>query len=454
MVPDPVGAKRYAPSVPGITVVRLSIVASLGLALGACGGEAPPSPTPTSRDVAAPPEPASTAPTAAVPNAAPVGAVASGSEAEGPILGIDTHVDTTQRMLDSHDDIAQRLPNGHLDLPRMREGGLGAAFFSIWVDPDDHPGEAAWARALALIGAVTELADRHPDEATLCRTADEVRRAWADGKIALLMGVEGGHALGSPPTDDAVLERLRELHRLGVRYMTLTWSNDNALGHSSGGRHRNRGLTDLGRRVVHEMNRLGMIVDISHVSDRTFWDVMEVTERPVLASHSSSRSLADHPRNMTDDMIRAVGRQGGAVCINYYTQFIDTDYAARRRALERANADRFRVVHDDHAHSWERWADTNRLARELDPDLGVPTLETLGAHFAHVAELAGPEGVCLGSDFDGVGELPIGLEDVSHLGALRDELARRELPVRAVFSRNVLRVLAAQGGADSSPEPR
>jgi membrane dipeptidase len=413
------------------------LLAVLALASLGCGSSEPaqrPLPRPAPEPIAesdeepAPPEPAP-------------------PEPERPLLAIDTHVDTPQRMLDASDDIAERLEGGHLDMPRMREGGLTGAFFSVWVDPEDHPREAAWARALALTAAIREVAERHPDQAQLCTTAEEVRAAHAAGKIALLVGVEGGHALGRPRDPEVVLERLREIFALGARYMTITWSNDNLLGHSSSGAHPERGLTELGRRVVREMNRLGMIVDVSHVSDRTFWDILEVTERPVLASHSSCRALADHPRNMTDDMIRAVGAQGGAVCINYYTQFIDARYAARRRALERAHADRFRALRASHPEWFERAMHTNALVRELEPSLAVPTLSTLGAHFAHAAALAGPEAVCLGSDFDGIGELPVGLEDVSRLHALSGELTSRGLPIAPIFGENVLRVLAAQAAS-------
>lgn len=362
-----------------------------------------------------------------------------------PLFAIDTHIDTTQRMLDANDDLASRLPDGHVDLPRMREGGLTGAFFSIWVRPSTYPGERAWERAQALIGAVRQLAERHPDEAVLCTTAEEVRQANRDGKIALLLGVEGAHALGDPGDDDALIARIGELYSQGVRYMTVTWSNDNALAHSSGGQHTELGLTDLGRRAIREMNRLGMIVDISHVSDRTFWDIVEVTERPLLASHSSCRALSDHARNMTDDMIRAVARGGGAVCINYYTQFIDADYGRRRRALEREHRAELRAIREEHDHSWQRWAQTNATVHGFDPELETPSLRVLGEHFAHVAEIASADAVCLGSDFDGVGELPAGMEDVSDLVALREELDRRELPVRPIFGENVLRVLEAQG---------
>lgn len=361
-----------------------------------------------------------------------------------PPLALDTHVDTTQRMLDAHDDLSTRLPDGHLDFPRMREGGLSGAFFSIWVDPDEHPGEAAWDRALALIGAVEQLAAAHPDEAVLCADVACVRRAYDESKIALLMGVEGAHALGEPASDDALIARIRELHRRGVRYMTITWSNDNALGHSSGGSARELGLTDLGRRAIRTMNRLGMIVDVSHVSDQTFWDIVEVAQRPLLASHSSCRALSDHPRNMTDDMIRAVARGGGAVCVNYYTQFIDAGYGARRRRAEHEHRVALRAVRDAHRHSWQRWAPVNELVHREEPELTAPGLDVLGAHFARIVELGGEGAACLGSDFDGVGELPAGLEDVSDLGALRDELARRGLAVAPIMGENVLRVLAAQ----------
>ena len=399
----------------------------------ACGSPAsPPAPVPA-------PVPAPLAESASEePIPAPAQAV--------PPIAIDTHVDTPQRMLDDGDDIAERLPDGHLDLPRMREGGLSAAFFSVWVDPRDHPGEAGWERALALTRAIRQLPERHPDQAALCTSAAEIRRAHEEGKIAVLIGVEGGHALGEPATEALALERLRELFRLGARYMTITWSNDNVLGHSSGGAHPSRGLTDLGRSVVREMNRLGMIVDVSHVSDRTFWDIAEIAERPLLASHSSARALADHPRNMTDDMIRRVGQGGGAICINFYSQFIDAAYHARRRELERQHASEIAELRREHPGSRGRASAQNAHVRRLDPTLRAPTLETLGAHFQHVAEIAGPSAVCLGSDFDGVSELPEGLDDVSDLPALRAELERRRLPIAAIYGDNVLRVLDAQRG--------
>lgn len=359
------------------------------------------------------------------------------------MVAIDTHVDTTQRMLDDGDDPFSALEGGHLDVPRMRAGGLTAAFFSIYVRPSDYRGEAAWQRALALIGRVREVAEAHPEQASLCTDAPCVREAAREDKIAMLMGVEGAHALGTDDPD-LVIERIRELHRLGCRYITITWSVDSPLGHSSSGSNPAAGLTSLGTRAVRLMNELGMIVDISHVSDQTFWDVMETTTRPVLASHSSVRSLADHPRNMRDEMIRAVGENGGAVCVNFYTQFIDADYRGRRRAIEFRRRRAFEPLEARYPNWVDRGQAAFELAQELDPDLDPPTLQTLADHFEKVVALAGPGGACLGSDFDGVPELPVGMRDVSDLGALKDALAARGLPVRPIFGENVLRVLEAQ----------
>ena len=380
--------------------------------------------------------------------------------AEPPLIAIDTHVDTPARMVDGPDDIGERVPGGHLDLPRMREGGLTGAFFSIYVSPRRFRHRAAWDRTLALIAAVKRLAEAHPDRAMLATTAADVRRAAREGKAALLMGVEGAHGLGdalgrfangrsiTPPDEDEVLARVRRLHAEGVRYMTITWSIDNPLGHSSSGAAPELGLTPLGRRVVRLMNELGIIIDVSHVSDQTFWDIMDVTERPVMASHSSARALADHPRNMRDSMIRAVADAGGAVCVNYYTQFIDQGYARRRKRLDYREREAFRALDEEHADaSWvDRGAARYALAQELAPDLDPPGLPELVAHFRHITELGGNGAACLGSDFDGVPELPRGLEDVSQLGNLRAALDEAGLPTRAIFGENVLRVLEAQRG--------
>ncbi len=367
---------------------------------------------------------------------------ARAARAAPPEVAIDTHVDTPQRMADG-DDLATELRGGHLDIPRMRRGGLTAAFFSIWVDPRRHRGEAAYRRALALVAAVRAVPERHPDAAALCTTSACVREAAAAGKIALLMGVEGAHALGTSDPETAI-RRVRELHRLGARYMTITWSTDNPLGHSSTGRHRARGLTGLGRRVIREMNRLGMIVDVSHVSDATFFEAVALSSLPAFASHSSMRALADHPRNVTDEMVRAIAARRGAVCINYFPEFIDAGYRDERKRLEREHAAQFAEIRRRITFDEGRGLAELALAQRLAPGLVRPSVATLVAHFEHAARVGGPEAVCMGSDFDGIGELPVGLDDAAALPVLVEGLRRRGLDVRAIAAENVLRILDAQ----------
>jgi len=377
----------------------------------------------------------------AVEAAADEGAIAPDVDAgPPPLIAIDTHCDTTQRLLDEHADLSQRLADGHVDLPRMREGGLTALFMSIWVDPRRFSGDAAWERSRALVRAVREFVAAHSDEVTLATTAAEVRDAAARGRIAFLMGLEGAHGLGEAEVP-VLLERLTELARDGVRYVTLTWTHDNVFGHASTGAHPGRGLTDDGRALVTRMNELGVMVRVSHVSDRTALDAIEASRAPVLASHSGARSVGDHPRNLPDSLLRRIAEDHGAVCINYYAQFVDPAYGTARRALEREHRAEFEAL--PQGRSWTTSAARNALARRLGPELAAPTLRTLGEHFAHVARVVGPEGVCLGSDFDGVGELPRGMDDVSDLPALFRELERRRIDVRLTAGENVLRVMAA-----------
>ncbi len=360
------------------------------------------------------------------------------------IIAVDTHVDTTQRMLDHGDDISEALPGGHLDLPRMRAGGLSGAFFSIWVNPRLFRGSLAWRRSRGLIGAVTSFVEEHPDVAALCRTADDVRNAHRQQKAAILMGIEGAHAFG---TDDpeTLMQRLRWAYEQGVRYVSPTWSVDSPLGHSSTGDSPEEGLTDFGRDVIRAMNSMGMVIYVSHVSDQTLSDIMQITTKPVFASHSSARALSDHPRNIPDELIRRIAAGGGAVCVNYFSQFIDVEYRQRRRRLESRHRERFTAVREDHEDDWiARGRAETALAIELDPAIRPPTVQTLGQHFEHIVRLGGMGAACLGSDFDGIPELPVGLEDVSRLGVLRTELERRHLNARAIFGENVLRVLGAQ----------
>jgi membrane dipeptidase len=233
-------------------------------------------------------------------------------------LVVDSHADTTQRLLDDNFDMANPPAGdqGNLDFAKAKAGNLGAEFFSIWVEPKEFKGQYAH-RTLALIDSVYQQAARHPDKMRMAFSPADIERAHREHKLAALLGIEGGHSIEND------IHLLRDYYRLGVRYMTLTWSNTNEWADSSGDindssvQHHN-GLTEFGKDVVYEMNRLGMIVDISHVSDKTFYDTLLASRAPVIASHSSSRALTNHPRNMTDDMLREISRRGGVVMVNYY----------------------------------------------------------------------------------------------------------------------------------------
>jgi membrane dipeptidase len=303
------------------------------------------------------------------------------------------------------------------DLRRLRTGGIDAEFFSIFVDSSYVPRDSSQAgrakdRALAMIGAVLEQVRRHPDDLELATSAADVRRIAAAGRIAALMGLEGGHAI----EDD--LSNLRQFFDLGVRYMTLTWNNANDWADSCY-EHPHRGLTDFGREVVLEMNRLGMVVDVSHVSDDTFFDVIETTRAPIMASHSSARALADHPRNMSDEMLRAVARNGGVVMVNFQDWFIDPAKTPVWGALL------FAIRHLG-------WPDT--------------PLSVLIDHIDHIVAVAGIDHVGLGSDFADTFLTPDGVKDVAGFPNITSQLLIRgysEGEIRKILGENALRVLSA-----------
>src|ERR1700690_178767 len=254
---------------------------------------------------------------------------------------VDTHADTPQRFLDEGFDIGSTDPNGigHISLDKARRGNLGAEFFSIWVDPETNQGHFAQ-HTFDLIDSVYEQAARHPDRMMMAFSVADIERAHREHKLAALMGIEGGHSIEND------MHLLRDYYRLGVRYMTLSWSNTNEWADSSGDindpkiQHHN-GLSDFGRQVVLEMNRLGMMVDISHVADKTFWDAIATTKAPVIASHSSARALPNAGRNMTDEMLRAVATNGGVVQVNFFSAFVDEDF---RKAMEAQDKDQAAAV--------------------------------------------------------------------------------------------------------------
>jgi membrane dipeptidase len=346
---------------------------------------------------------------------------------------VDTHADTTQAFTYFGVDIARPQPDLDLDLGKAAAGGLDAEFFSIFVFPRAVKPAEFHNEALRQIDAVERVARANPRRIRVARTAAEVRANAAAGVLSALIGVEGGHALapGDGPTQ---LEHLRALARRGARYLTLTWSNSNDLGGSSGDDGEVRGLSPFGHEVIAEMNRLGVMVDVSHVSDPTFWDAVRASKKPVLASHSSARALTNIPRNLTDAMLKAVAQTGGAVCVNFGSAFLDADFHERESAI------------------WSRPRPTDRLAawRQIRADGARLTpqvpLARLVDHIQHIAKVAGAEHVCLGSDYDGVPALPVGVENVGKLPALTTALRARGFSVEDVekiLGGNVLRVLEA-----------
>jgi membrane dipeptidase len=360
------------------------------------------------------------------------------------LFAVDGHADTPQFLLDLGTDLTQA-GEQMVDLPKARKGGLGGEFFSIWVDPEVYPVHPA-RRALDLVDAVLLQVQRHPRELVLATTAREVEAAQKARKLAVLMGLEGGHAL------EGDLRLLRTFHRLGVRYMTLTWSNTNELGDSSGDMQKPQvkhhgGLTPLGREAVQEMNRLGMLVDVSHVADKTFFDALEVSRAPVIASHSGCRALTNHPRNMTDEMLRAVAKNGGVVMVNFFSAFVDEEFRkameALRPELDKAVAEVNEKYKDDPAARTRAWFETEWRISSRIPR---PKFASLIDHIEHVARVAGVDHAGIGSDFDGISSLPEGIDSAADLPRIAAELRRRgfsQAEVAKIFSGNILRVMRA-----------
>jgi membrane dipeptidase len=370
---------------------------------------------------------------------------------------IDTHNDMPSRILDDgYDADVRHSPGfgpkeGQTDLPRLIESGLTAEFMSAWVDaPYAATPGASFERAMRHITTIHAWVGRHADRLLFATTGADVRRAKREGKVAIFIGVEGGHAIESS------LDRLRELHVRGARYLTLTWNNGLPWAGSSIGADDTRtgGLSDFGRDVVREMNRLGMLVDLSHVSDSTFFDAIAVSSLPVIASHSSARALSDFPRNLSDDQLRAVARNGGVVNVNFYSRFLDSEYRARAEAVEAQIATARRAI----GSGPDSAAESARLsARRSSLLAALPQtpFSVLIDHIDHIARIAGVDHVGIGSDFDGVSALPMGMEDVTRLPRIAQALLDRgysEQDVKKILGGNMLRVIErVLDGAATSP---
>jgi membrane dipeptidase len=352
---------------------------------------------------------------------------------------LDTHDDTTQRFFSKNFDLGKRNPDGHVDIPRMREGGMNAIFFSIWIDGRTM-GPPAIQKALDQIDAVHENVRKFSGDLVLARTAEDVRRAHAQGKIAALMGVEGGHMIGND------IRMVRVFADLGVRYMTLSHFYNDEWADSSTDKPVHNGLTDFGKDIVQEMNRQGMLVDISHVSDKTFYDALAVSKAPLIASHSSCRAICNHPRDMTDEMIKALAAKGGVIQINYERSFLDQAYKDAYDKTVGGVVSSFdqetKICGDDTECLLRKVKErTDRLTAE--GQLPHVSWEKIIEHIDHVVKLVGAEHVGLGSDFDGA-DMPDGLEDCSKLPKITEALLRKgysEDDTRKILGENTLRIM-------------
>ena len=375
---------------------------------------------------------------------------------------VDTHIDAPYALEKKWADVGGRGATEHFDIPRALEGGLTAPFFAIYVPKSYAEAGGAAREALDLIDLVQRVVRAHADRLVAATSVAEIRQAKRDGRIAVLMGIEGGHAI-----EDS-LGALREFHRLGVRYMTLTHTNTNHWADSSGTFYLpdfnpadfqvHHGLSDFGRAVVREMNRIGMMVDVSHVSDETIDDALETSRAPLFASHSSCRALCDIPRNLTDDQIKRIAAKGGVVMINVSSYFIDPKVVdADRAERQKLVPDYLKIKQDLAGDPKKRDEAIGKLFDTLTRHRSVWT--RVVDHIEHVIQVAGPGAVGLGTDFDGIQDPPEGLEDVSKLPAITLELLRRgysEDVVRGVLGENFLRFFArveevSRGLADEPP---
>ena len=354
-------------------------------------------------------------------------------------------------VIDSHNDITTPMTNDDYDLSgpppvpyrtsidRMKEGGLTAEFFSVYIKPHYATQGGAARRTLDMIDSVYRAVERHPNDLMFATSVADIRRAKKQGKIAALMGIEGGHAI-----EDS-LPTLREFYRLGIRYMTLTWNNTNNWADAGRGEKKHNGLNEFGREVVREMNRLGMMVDVSHVSDKTMSDALDVSEAPIIASHSSARALSNVSRNIPDDLLKKIAAKGGVIMVNFYSVFVDTaTVSPQSQARDARLKEQQDAINEKYKGDPERRAEESDKLEAANPLPPLP-ISKLIDHFDHIAKVAGIDHVGIGADFDGANDLPEGARDVSMLTNITYELLKRgysEKDIRKILGENFLRVFA------------
>ncbi len=352
----------------------------------------------------------------------------------------DTHNDLAYRVLYEKLDIGERLPAGHVDIPRLREGGVDVQTVALYVENFLYPMPGECSRqAHELLSAMRNAIDENSDRVELARTGSDVERIVAEGKIAMPLAIEGGHAI------EASLDRLREFYELGVSSMTLTHNVSHDWADSGADDPRWGGLNDLGRDVVREMNRLGMVVDISHVSDSTFFDVIETTEDPVIASHSGCRALNPHRRNMSDDQLRALGENGGVIGIVFVLNYLTQEYSEAMSELRAVGRDAFRQVPEIEDIDLRIAVNHLNAARDW-PLENLPTIEDLLDHIEHAVQIAGIDHVGLGADMYPRTPSPVGIRGVHDYPNITRGLKERgysDDDVRKILGGNFLRVWKA-----------
>ncbi len=353
----------------------------------------------------------------------------------------DTHNDVLLRAMEG-EDISVETKRGHSDLVRLKKGGVDIQVFAVWVDPIAYE-KMSFKRAKDMIDTLYSIARRNADKIAVVRNSAELEKALSEGKICAVIGVEGGHAIENS------IEKLEELYKLGARYLGLTWNNSTDWASSAFDETTNAdkikvvGLNEFGKKVVEKMNELGMIVDVSHLGEKAFWDVVRITKKPIIASHSSVYKLCPHYRNLKDEQIKAIAQTGGVVFVNFYAEYIDSTFNMKRKQLEekyKSQLDSLRVVyeHDQNAYRRARRQLMLKVAEELRPPIDV-----LIDHIDYIAKLVGVDHVGIGSDFDGISVTPLDMDDVTFLPNITKKLLERGYSpedVKKILGGNFLRV--------------
>ena len=349
---------------------------------------------------------------------------------------VDTHCDTPMVMLGRGLDIGRKSDKNDVDLIRMKEGGLDASFFAVFISnkmDKEHPAK----NALEMIDEIHQQVERHPDLAEMAYSPADIRNIHQTGKRAILIGMENGGPI------EGSLRILRNFYRLGVRYITLTHNSNNDICDSSNAETAKwNGVSPFGKEVIKEMNRLGMLIDVSHISDKAFWDVLEVSQAPVFASHSCVRSICSAPRNMSDDMIKALAKKRGVIQITFYSGFLDEGIKQKSEEIRKKVAPETKKLREKYKDNQKGfWDEVIKLWKKYAPP--PPPIEKLIDHIDHVVKLVGVDYVGLGSDFDGAGSFPRGLEDVSGFPLITYHLLKRgysETDIKKILGGNFLRV--------------